>query len=40
MKISCIQIKNFRSLKDVSFSLQELTVFIGENDAGKSSVLD
>jgi len=35
-----INIKNFRCLKDVKIPFRELTVLIGENDAGKSTVLD
>lgn len=40
MKLSQVIIKNFRCLKDVTLPIHELTVLIGENDAGKSSVLD
>ncbi|MGL5920926.1 MAG: AAA family ATPase, partial [Bacteroidales bacterium] len=41
MKINNIRIKNFRGLRDVDVSLEtDLTVFVGNNGAGKSSVLD
>ena len=35
-----IKIKNFRSLKDVSILLDDQTVLIGENNAGKTALLD
>jgi predicted ATP-dependent endonuclease of OLD family len=36
-----MRVQNFRSLKDVEISFQnDLTILIGENDSGKSSVLD
>lgn len=36
-----IKIRNFRSLKDVEISLEEdITVLIGENDSGKTSIVD
>ncbi len=40
MKLRHMHVQNFRSLRDVSLSFQDLTVLIGENDSGKSSVLD
>ena len=40
MQISRVHIKNFRSIKDVSFDLGDTTVFIGPNNAGKSAILD
>lgn len=39
MKIQSIQIKNFRTLKDVSIPFDKVTTFIGPNGAGKSTVL-
>lgn len=39
MQLVSVNIKNFRSLKNVSISLGEHTAFIGGNGAGKSSVL-
>jgi len=40
MQIGFIRIKNFRALRDVEFPLTSSTVIIGENNSGKSSVLD
>lgn len=40
MQLITVEIKNFRCLKDVKIPFRELTVLIGENDAGKSTVLD
>lgn len=34
------KIKNFRSIKDVSISFDDTTMLIGENNAGKTTVLD
>lgn len=40
MKISGIQIKNFRGIKDLSLdSLGNLNVFVGKNNSGKSTIL-
>lgn len=39
MKISEVTIKNFRALKHVSIPLRQFSVLIGQNDAGKTSVL-
>ena len=39
--IKTIHIKNFRSLKDFQMDFNEgLNVIIGENDAGKTSIID
>jgi len=38
--ISRIHIKNFRCLKDVCFDASKTTLLIGENNAGKSAVLE
>jgi predicted ATPase len=35
-----LEVKNFRSLTDVSIDLDRLTVFVGKNGAGKSNVVD
>ena len=40
MHIATIRIRNFRVLKDVEIPLARATVLIGENNTGKSSVLD
>jgi predicted ATP-dependent endonuclease of OLD family len=40
MKIKQIHIRNFRSLADVTLPLEDTTVLIGENNVGKSVVLD
>lgn len=39
MIIERIEIKNFRSLKDVNVGCEELTVLLGRNGTGKSSLL-
>ena len=40
MYIKSIRIRNFRGLKDFEMPLSHTTVLIGENNSGKSSVLD
>ena len=40
MKISKVRIENFRGLKQLEVDLDETTVLIGENNCGKTSVLD
>ena len=40
MQIASIRIKNFRGLKDFEIPLARTTVLIGENNSGKSSVLE
>lgn len=39
MKISTIQIKNYRSIKDAKIALCDLTVLLGKNNEGKSNLL-
>ena len=39
MKISSIQINNYRSISEAKIPLQDLTVFLGKNNEGKSNVL-
>lgn len=39
MKIKKITIHNFRSIKEESFSLQNFSLLIGENNSGKSNVI-
>ena len=41
MKISQVKIKNFRGYKDeTEIDINDLTVFIGKNDVGKSTILE
>ena len=40
MHISRLVIKNFRCICDLDISLSPISVIIGENNAGKSAVLD
>lgn len=41
MKIDLIKIKNFRGYKDeTEIELNDLTVFVGKNDIGKSTILE
>lgn len=40
MKLSRLIVQNYRSLRDVSVELGDLTVFIGANASGKSTILD
>ena len=35
-----VRVKNFRSLKDVDVMLDDSTILIGENNSGKSTLLD
>ena len=39
LKIERIQIKNFRSIRDLSLEPADLAVLVGRNDSGKSNVL-
>jgi putative ATP-dependent endonuclease of OLD family len=39
LKISKLHIQNFRNLKDINIELNRLTIFIGENNSGKSNLL-
>ncbi len=39
MKIKRIQIKNFKSIKEVDLELKELNIFIGANGSGKSNFI-
>lgn len=40
MKIAKIKIKNYRSIKDLEFEPQSLCALIGENNSGKSNILN
>jgi len=40
MKISKIEIQNFRGFKKEIIELDDITVFVGENNTGKSTILD
>ncbi len=40
MEISQVTIKNFRGIKDQSFNAKELSLFIGNNGTGKTSILE
>ncbi|HOD54724.1 MAG TPA: AAA family ATPase [Candidatus Cloacimonadota bacterium] len=38
--INQVNIKNFKSIKDITFSCKKLNVFIGEPNSGKSNILE
>ena len=40
MRVSRIEIRNFRSIRHVAVELGETTVFVGPNNAGKTAILD
>ena len=40
MRVSRIEIRNFRSIRHVVVDLGETTVFVGPNNAGKTAILD
>ncbi len=40
MRITRIEIQNFRSIRDVSIDLGDTTVLVGPNNAGKTAILD
>ena len=39
MKLHAIRIQNFKSLRDVTIRLQDVNLFIGPNNSGKSNAL-
>ena len=39
MKITKIHIENFRSIKNATINLNEITALVGENNAGKTAIL-
>ena len=40
MQLTQLDIEHFRGIEDLSLPLDDLCVMIGENNAGKSSILD
>jgi predicted ATP-dependent endonuclease of OLD family len=38
--ITRLRIQNFRSIKDLTVGLGETTVFIGQNNSGKTALID
>lgn len=40
IKIKVVRISNFRSLNNIEVRLEDLTIFVGANNAGKTSFLD
>ena len=40
MKLLNLTVKNYRSLRDASIEVGDLTLFIGANASGKSAILD
>ncbi len=40
MRITSVRIRNFRGIRDLELKLGRVTVLIGENNSGKTSVLD
>lgn len=39
IEIKSIRIKNFRSIRNEFFSVENMNIFVGMNDVGKSNVL-
>jgi len=40
MRLSHFEVQNYRSISDAEFSTENLTILIGKNNSGKSTVLD
>lgn len=40
MKLKTLKLKNFRAYREVTVNFDDLTVLVGKNDAGKSTVLE
>jgi predicted ATP-dependent endonuclease of OLD family len=40
MKIKSLEIGNWRSIKSLQLELRDLTLFIGQNNNGKSNILN
>lgn len=38
--LKSIRIKNYKCFKDVSFSIKNINILIGENNAGKSTAIE
>ena len=39
MQLDAVEINNYRSLKNLKIKFENLTIFLGPNNAGKSSVI-
>ena len=39
MKIRTVSLHNFRSIKDIKFDLEDHSLLVGENNAGKTNVI-
>ena len=39
MNLSEVRIQNYRSIRDLTFTLEDITVLVGENNSGKSNIL-
>jgi putative ATP-dependent endonuclease of OLD family len=40
MKISRLRVENFRGIRELELDFDSTTILIGENNSGKTSVLD
>ncbi len=40
MRLTTVRIRNFRGIKELDLELDEITVLVGENNSGKTAVLD
>ncbi|MET0516000.1 MAG: AAA family ATPase [Nitrospiraceae bacterium] len=40
MRIARLRIRNFRSIKSLDVDLGDTSVFIGQNNSGKTAILD
>lgn len=40
MRLRRLRLRNYRSFRNAEFEIHDVTVFVGPNDAGKSSILD
>ena len=40
MRVAAVRVEDFRALRDVYLSLDNMTVLVGENNSGKTSLLD